>query len=395
MNALKNRTVAVGAVLLMCLTMFAGVCAVSEESDAATITQSWGKEDHDSRTIYATAGDWIDLNFNGGSISSRQYTQFQVSNRPSWMNSSNDGTAVAGDYTINVRWTKENDNGSTLSSANFTVRIIVSNPTYTHTVSYNGNGGTGTVANTIVTDTNGGASNVTLAQNGFSKSGYAFAGWLVNGTVYLPGQSVSVGANASVTATAQWVQYTHTITYDGNGSTAGSVANTVVTDTNNGNTEVTLAANGFVKTGYSFSGWLVGSTVLQPGQTVAVGPDGSVTAVAQWSENTLTASAGDLSAVSSLSYGNQLSVSASNGASLSYAVKSCTGGTASVNTGGTVTYKAPTVNATASYTVTVTVTATFADSSTISKDVSFSVTVDPVLSFTNAATSGTLSVKGA
>jgi hypothetical protein len=45
--------------------------------------------------------------------------------------------------------------------------------------------------------------------------------------------------------------------------------------------------------------------------------------------------------------------------------------------------------------VTVTVTGTFAQGGNLTRDVSFTVTVDPVLSFTNAATSGTLSVKGA
>ena len=188
---------------------------------------------------------------------------------------------------------------------------------------------------------------------------------------------------------------TYTLTYDANGG-SGSMDNTVVSVIGgSGSVSVALAANGFTKNGYSFVGWKVGNQILQPGQTVTVSKDGTVNAVAQWSQNTLNVSAGDISAVSNLSYGNQISAFASNGATLSYAVKSCTGGTASVNTGGTVTYKAPTVNATASYTVTVTVTATFADSSTISKDVSFSVTVDPVLSFTNAATGGTLSVKGA
>ena len=188
------------------------IACVADDSDAATITQSWGKEDHDSRTIYATAGDWIDLNFNGGNISSRQYTQFQVSNRPYWMNTSNDGTAVAGDYTINVRWTKENDNGSTLSSANFTVRIIVSNPSYTHSVSYSSNGGSGSMANTSVTDTNGGNSNVTLATCTFTKAGYSFAGWKVGDTIYQPGQNVGVGANATVNAVAQWTPVPVTIT---------------------------------------------------------------------------------------------------------------------------------------------------------------------------------------
>ena len=189
--------------------------------------------------------------------------------------------------------------------------------------------------------------------------------------------------------------YTHTLTYDGNGNTGGSTADTVVTDQNGGNTNVTLTANGFTKAGYTFTGWKVGNNTYQPGQSIPVGANGTVTATAQWSQNTLNATANNISGVSGQAYSNQIGASANNGGTVSYAVKSCTGGTATVNSSGLVTYTAPSVSSTTSFTVTVTVTATFADSSTISKDVSFAVTVDPVLSFTNAATSGTLSVKGA
>ncbi len=187
--------------------------------------------------------------------------------------------------------------------------------------------------------------------------------------------------------------FSHTVVYDGNGGT-GSVANTVVSDQNSGNSNVTLAANGFSKSGYSFAGWKIGNVTYTPGQTVAVAGNASVTAVAQWSQNTLSATANNLSAVSGMTYGNQVGASANNGATISFAVKSCTGGTASVNSSGLVTYKAPTVSSTTSYTVTVTATATYGDGQTMSRDVSFTVSVDPVLSFTNAATNGTLSVKG-
>ena len=60
-----------------------------------------------------------------------------------------------------------------------------------------------------------------------------------------------------------------------------------------------------------------------------------------------------------------------------------------------MTYSAPVVSSTTSYTVTVTVTASFPTGEVLTQDVSFTVNVDPILSFTNAATSGTLSVKGA
>ena len=188
------------------------------------------------------------------------------------------------------------------------------------------------------------------------------------------------------------IGYDHTVTYDANGG-EGNVGDTVVSDGNE-NADVVLAPNGFTKTGNTFIGWMVGDTVYQPGQTVPVGPNATVVAVAQWSENTLVASAGDIDGVSGMFYSNQIGASASNGAVISFEVASCTGGTATVNPDGTVTYEAPSVTATTSYTVTVTVTATFGDGQTLTEDVSFTVNVDPVLSFTNSATSGTLSVKG-
>jgi uncharacterized repeat protein (TIGR02543 family) len=187
----------------------------------------------------------------------------------------------------------------------------------------------------------------------------------------------------------------HTVTYAGNGNTGGSTADTVVTDTNSGNTNVTLASCGFTKTGYTFAGWKIGNTTYQPGQTVSVGANATVTATAQWSQNTLTATANNISGVSGQAYSNQIGASANNGGTVSYAVKSCTGGNATVSSSGLVTYTAPSVSSTTSYTVTVTVTGTFAQGGNLTRDVSFTVTVDPVLSFTNAATSGTLSVKGA
>jgi len=91
------------------------------------------------------------------------------------------------------------------------IRFVVSQTDFTHTVAYDANGGSGSTANTVVTDQVSGASNVTLASNGFTKSGYHFIGWKIGNTVYQPGQTVSVNGNASVTATAQWEQNTLTL----------------------------------------------------------------------------------------------------------------------------------------------------------------------------------------
>ena len=98
------------------------------------------------------------------------------------------------------------------------VMIGVRSPTYTHTVSYSANGGTGNMANTVLSDTVNGSSAVTLVANGFSKSGYSFAGWKVGNTIYQPGQTVSVGANTTVNAVAQWTPIPVTITSSGDGA---------------------------------------------------------------------------------------------------------------------------------------------------------------------------------
>ena len=71
----------------------------------------------------------------------------------------------------------------------------------THNISYNLNGGTGSVPATITGDYN---TSVTLSDEGFTQTGYSFAGWntLGNGTgiSYGPGQTILVTANITLYA---------------------------------------------------------------------------------------------------------------------------------------------------------------------------------------------------
>lgn len=159
---------------------------------------------------------------------------------------------------------------------------------YDHTIVYDAGTGTGTMSNTVVNDYNSGNSNVTFAQNGFTKTNYHFIGWRVAGADYQPGDTIAIAGDSSVTAYAQWeedTRYTHTVIYNA-GTGSGSMSDTVVTDYNSGNTAVTLAVCTFTKTNYHFTGWLVGADTYQAGQTVNVIGDGSVTATAQWEEDT-------------------------------------------------------------------------------------------------------------
>lgn len=432
MNANKNRAVAIGAVLVMCLTAFAGMCLSTDDSDAySTVTIEAGESKWFSLAqLGLSSGDVDDMN---------NMDSYNYCSMPSVMVPSSANNSGLYGYQIRV-------SGLDYSGATLTCPDNVRPGTYSLEWGFMDEAGAEeiviTYTNVNVTNNHDGSSSskpmrgidwfVSVPQNygSYTHSLYIESGASVNlrmsGFGYTPtmsatpgsGISVSedgdhrvtfsgtIGANATLSLTYGAYNWTynlyvvqtsvsHTIAYSGNGSTGGSTASTVVTDTNNGSTNVTLAANGFSKTGYTFAGWLVNGNVYQPGQSVPVGANGTVTATAQWSQNTLSATANNISGVSGQAYSNQIGASANNGGSLSYAVKSCTGGNATVNSNGLVTYTAPTVSSTSSFTVTVTVTGTFAQGGSLTKDVSFSVTVDPVLSFTNSATSGTLSVKGA
>lgn len=248
--------------------------------------------------------------------------------------------------------------------------------TYTHTIRYMSNGGTGAMPNTVVTNNTMGNTLIPLAPCGFSKTGYDFAGWECDDIIYQPGQSIPVAGNMSVDVYAQWTEitYTHTIAYNPNGA-SGTMQNTVVTDTNSGDTAVSLSPNGFTYMGYTFKGWNVGGTIYQPGQTLLVAGNGSVSAVAQWSANTLTVSVNNITGMSDGEYQTQINAVPNNDGTLAFAVTGCTGGSATVTSYGLVFYTAPHVTSQAQYTITVRVTATYPSGDTIAQDVNIMATI--------------------
>ena len=158
-----------------------------------------------------------------------------------------------------------------------------------YTIKYDGNGATsGSVGNTTCTY----GSDCTLANNGFSKTGYTFGGWTINSTTYSAGSKVknlSSTNGATLTAKAIWKANTYTIKYAGNGSTGGSVGNTTCTY----DKDCKLANNGFSRTGYNFTKWKIGNNLYGAGTNVknlTATNGGTVTATAQWSVKTYTIS---------------------------------------------------------------------------------------------------------
>ena len=391
-----TKSFALGAVLLMCMTALGGLAIVgSDESDAADVsytvrTGNWMMTEMDESAFDASTSASMYLS---GLSSSYYYVELD----PPGINAYFYADCPTGTYTGSW-YAVDDESGDETFYERITVTVVAGGP-YRTGLTHLLMGASNVPESQVVENYNTNPQTFSISSAIPTKSGMAFLGYSTSygssEVVYQPGDSVTVRAGTTVYLVPVFgTLYSHTVAYDANGG-SGTMGGTTVSDSNNGNTSVTLASCGFTKSGYTFTGWKIGNTVYQPGQTVPVGANATVTATAQWSQNTLTATANNISGVSGQAYSNQIGASANNGGTVSYAVKSCTGGTATVNSSGLVTYTAPTVSSTTSYTVTVTVTGTFAQGGNLTRDVSFTVTVDPVLSFTNAATSGTLSVKGA
>ncbi len=128
-----------------------------------------------------------------------------------------------------------------------------------YTISYNSNGGTGSMASDVVKT--GGT--VTIKANEFTKKGYSFAGWTTksdgtddgynwtgwSGTWnYVDGQYGI--ANKTLKLYARWTPKSYTISYNSNGGTGTMASDTVSTGS-----KATIKSNTFTKTGYKFVGW--------------------------------------------------------------------------------------------------------------------------------------------
>ena len=115
-----------------------------------------------------------------------------------------------------------------------------------YTVVFNGNGNTG---GTMASET--APVPFTLNANTYTRAGYTFTGWNSaadgSGTAYAAGGTYASSADA--TLYAQWTPTLYTITFNGNGSTSGTMS------AQSGYLPITLTANAFVRTGYTFLNW--------------------------------------------------------------------------------------------------------------------------------------------
>ena len=123
----------------------------------------------------------------------------------------------------------------------------------TYTVSFDANGGTGTMA-----DVTGVSGEYTLPENGFTApSGKQFKAWRVGGVEKAVGDKITVTANTTVTAVWEAVEYNVTVT---GGTAKDGDGNDVSTNDDNrsvaAGTEITITANAAPEN-YAFDKWEV------------------------------------------------------------------------------------------------------------------------------------------
>ncbi len=167
-----------------------------------------------------------------------------------WSGTVSNWTSGNKSFTITVY-----ENSTSLKT--FTVTLAC--PTYypTVTISYNSNGGTGTMSNTTYTYASSGTTS--LRKNTYTKTGYYFYGWhrtqaqaTAGNREYVDQQSWNLNnAGPTYNLYAAWKPNTYIVSYDGNNATSGTMEDSIATYDQNFITR----QNAFVKTGYTFNGW--------------------------------------------------------------------------------------------------------------------------------------------
>ena len=117
------------------------------------------------------------------------------------------------------------------------------------TLTYDSNGGSGEMKSTTGDE----GSEITLAANAFTRTGYTFSEWNTktdgSGDKYADKAKIKLTANT--TLYAQWTANTYTVKFDANGVIGDAPANIPATY----DVEFELPKNAFTKIGYNFAGW--------------------------------------------------------------------------------------------------------------------------------------------
>ena len=217
----------------------------------------------------------VSFNANGGSGTMadipNQYGDFPLPD--------NDFTAPGEKYFIGWKINNEGDLLQPKESITLTadITLYAQWQATIYTVSFDPNGGTGTMDNVEVEK----GQKLLLPQCKFTApEGKEFAGWILRNEVYDVGEEVDIIADTVIYA--KWklipvIEETYTVSFSANGGT-GTMDD--VTDVSG---EYTLPSCGFIAPeGQEFAGWLVDNKMYQPGQSVIV--DADTTIIASWQD---------------------------------------------------------------------------------------------------------------
>ena len=162
-----------------------------------------------------------------------------------------------------LKWTTNADGTGTayndgqsvtnLAGSNGATAILYAQWANVYTVSYNANGGTGSMANqNFVSGTP-----QNLRTNTFTRTGYTFKDWNTqangSGTSYTNDQSVNnltAAPNGSYPLYAQWTAITYSVAYNANDGSGSMSPSSHTYDV-----DKALTANTFTRTGYTYTGW--------------------------------------------------------------------------------------------------------------------------------------------
>ena len=168
----------------------------------------------------------------------------------------------------------------TLTADTTLYAIWTSVPTYT--ITFNGNAQTSGSIPSAITSSD---ASVSLPANTgvLNKTNYTFNGWntLADGTGTHYDVASAFALSANVTLYAEWLGNIYTLTYNANGSTAGSVP---AATSGRGTLTTAINSGALAKDGYTFSGW---NTVADgTGTSIAAGatyaPTANTTLFAKW-----------------------------------------------------------------------------------------------------------------
>ena len=139
------------------------------------------------------------------------------------------------------------------ATANGTVNLYAVWKANTYSVTFNANGGTGTMSDESFTYGTAKA----LTQNAYTRTGYSFQGWAASAAAtsaaYADKASVSnltATANGTVNLYAVWQVNTYSVKFNANGGT-GTMSDESFTY----GTAKALTQNAYTRTGYAFQGW--------------------------------------------------------------------------------------------------------------------------------------------